>query len=101
MGNTTLLSVEVIGQLVSIRDELHMLVSIGMCNVDLQLWHLQNETWSKLVFFVPRVFMPSMIGSSVHYIDGNNKLIIVHEWGEVAEINVRTKKMHGFFFLSS
>ncbi|MFS8021452.1 hypothetical protein Hanom_Chr16g01427561 [Helianthus anomalus] len=97
VGYPDTLGVESIGELVTIRDELHMLVSIGMCSVDVQLWCLQNETWSKVVSFVPRVFMPFMIGSSVHYIDGNNKLIIVHEWGDVAEINVRAKKMHGFF----
>ncbi|XP_022032172.1 putative F-box protein At4g17780 [Helianthus annuus] len=94
VGYPDTLSVESIGQLVTIRDELHMVVSIGMCSVDVQLWHLQNNTWSKVVSFVPRVFMPLMIGSSMHYIDGNNKLIIVHEWGDVAQINVRAKKMH-------
>ncbi|MFS8033203.1 hypothetical protein Hanom_Chr17g01566741 [Helianthus anomalus] len=68
-----------------------------MHSVDIQLWRLQNETWSKVVSFVPRVFMPLMIGLFVHYIDGNNKLIIVHEWSEVPEINVTAKDMHGFF----
>ncbi|MFS8019075.1 hypothetical protein Hanom_Chr15g01399571 [Helianthus anomalus] len=100
MGNTAVLHLDVDSKLVTIRDELNMLVSIGICSVDVQLWHLQNETWSKVVYFVPRVFMPLMIGSSMHYIDGNNKLNIVHELGEVAEINIRAKKMHGFFLSS-
>ncbi|MFS7946538.1 hypothetical protein Hanom_Chr06g00537441 [Helianthus anomalus] len=79
LGNTAVLRFDVESMVVTIRDELHMLGSIRMCSVDVQLWRLQNDTWSKVVSFVPFVFMPLMIRSSVQHIDGNNKLMIVHE----------------------
>ncbi|MFS8021784.1 hypothetical protein Hanom_Chr16g01431491 [Helianthus anomalus] len=94
MGNTAVLHLNVESKVI---ENVGYPDTLSMESIDIQLWHLQNETWSKVVSFVPREFMPLMIGSSVHYINGNNKLIIVHEWGDIAEINVRAKKMHGFF----
>ncbi|MFS8017218.1 hypothetical protein Hanom_Chr15g01377781 [Helianthus anomalus] len=79
MGNTAVLRLDVdLKAIKNVGFRIQLSVkSIG--HVDVQLWRMQNETWSKVVSFVPRVFMPLMIGSYVHYIDGNNKLIIVHE----------------------
>ncbi|MFS8022919.1 hypothetical protein Hanom_Chr16g01445171 [Helianthus anomalus] len=71
------MSVEAIGQLVSMLDELHMLISIGMFSIDVQLSKLQNETWSKVFSCLPSVSMPLMNESSMHYVNRNSKLIIV------------------------
>ncbi|KAJ0915056.1 putative F-box associated interaction domain, F-box-like domain superfamily [Helianthus annuus] len=57
VGFPDTMDVEATCHLVSIRDQLHMLVSIGFYSVNMKLWKLENEKWSKVFFFVHLLFL--------------------------------------------
>ncbi|KAM0053978.1 putative F-box associated interaction domain, F-box-like domain superfamily [Helianthus debilis subsp. tardiflorus] len=87
----------VLGNLVNIRDQLHLILHSGFYNLHVELWKLQTETWMKVFVYPHAVHKPVSLVSTIKYVNATGNCIEVDLMsGAVGQIDLSMNEITGF-----